>query len=357
MNIIIFAGGQGTRLWPASRANKPKQFLKLVGNKTLLEQTYQRIKAKFKPEQVFIATSANYVNYIKGQLPKVPLKNFSLEPMRKNRGPALGLAVLVMQHQSKDDIFATAWSDDHIANPKLYLQTLSEAGKLAKSQPGKIIAIGVKPTMPSPAFCYIQHGKSFEKKSSAFEVKKFTDKPTQKQAQKFVDSGNYLWNTGYFVSTGSNILRLYKKYYPKSYEVLMQIAPYIGTPKQAKMIKKYYPKLESFDFEDILRKQPKELAVVPAEFGWADVGRWAVIKDIQSKSEENLSLGNTVVYDTVGSLVYNYNPKQIVTTLHVDNLVIINTPEALLVANKDNTEQLKDLIKILEQDKKLKKFL
>ncbi len=357
MNIIIFAGGQGTRLWPASRANKPKQFLKLVGNKTLLEQTYLRIKTKFKPNQVFVATSVDYADYIKGQLPKIPVTNFSLEPLRKNRGPALGLAVLIMQHQSKDDVFATAWSDDHIANSKLYIQTLSLAGNLAKSNPEKIIAIGAKPTMTSQAFCYIQYGKSFDSQAKSFRVKKFTDKPSSAQAKKFVSSGNYLWNTGYFVSTGSNILRLYKQYYPKSYDILMQIAPHIGTPKQDKFIKKYYAKLESFDFEDILRNHPKEMAVIPAEFGWADVGRWAVIKDIQSKSNENLSLGNTVVYDTVGSLVYNYNPKQIVTTLHVHNLVIINTPEALLVANKDNTEQLKDLIRILEQDKKLKKFL
>lgn len=357
MNIIIFAGGQGTRLWPASRANKPKQFLKLVGDKTLLEQTYQRIKAKFKPRQVFVATSLSYLDYIQRQLPKVPSTNFSLEPARKNRGPALGLAILVMQHYSKDDVFATAWSDDHIANPKLYLRTLNQAERIAKNWPEKIIAIGAKPTMPSPAFCYIQFKKQLGNKTKACLVKRFTDKPTQKQAQKFIQSGDYLWNTGYFISHGANILRLYQKYYPDSYKLLMKIAPHIGTAKQNKVIKHYYPRLESFDFEEIFRRQPQELLVIPSEFGWADVGRWSVIKDIQSKPKENLLIGNTVVYDTVGSLVYNYNPKQIVTTLHADNLIIINTPEALLVANKDNTEQLKNLIKLLEQNKKFKKFL
>lgn len=357
MNIIIFAGGQGTRLWPASRANKPKQFLKLVGNKTLLEQTYERIKSKFSPKQVFIATTSEYAPYIKKQLPRVPISHFSLEPMRRNRGPALGLAVLIMQHNSKDDVFATAWSDDHIANPKLYLQTLSQAGTLAKKFPNRIFAIGVKPTLASPAFCYIQYGPQIRNTKNSFSVKKFTDKPTVKEAKKFLKNGNYLWNTGYFVSTGTNILRLYQQYYPKSYEILMKIKPAIGTKNQAEIIKKYYPKLESFDFEDILRSQPEELGVIPAEFGWADVGRWAVIKDIQSKEYENLSLGNAVLHDTTGSLVYNYNSKQIVTTLHANNLVIINTPEAILVASKDNTEELKALIKILEQDKKLKKFL
>lgn len=357
MNIIIFAGGQGTRLWPASRANKPKQFLKLVGDKTLLEQTYERIKSKFTPRQIFVATTTEYAPYIKKQLPKVPLANFSLEPMRRNRGPALGLAVLIMQQQSSDDIFATAWSDDHIANQKLYLKTLVKAGQLTKKFPEQIFAIGAKPTLASPAFCYIQHGQNFKKTNGSFVVKRFTDKPSVKQAQSYLKNGNYLWNTGYFVSTGNNILRLYKQYYPKSYNLLMKIKPALGTSQQSKIIKKYYSKLESFDFEDILRKQPKELAVIPAEFGWADVGRWAVIKDIQSKDNENLSLGNAILHNTTGSLVYNYNSKQIVTTLHADNLVIINTPEAILVASKDSTEELKALIKILEQDKKLKKFL
>jgi mannose-1-phosphate guanylyltransferase len=357
MNVIIFAGGQGTRLWPASRANQPKQFLKLVGNKTLLEQTFERLKAKFKPSQVFIATSSEYAPFIKKQLPKIPATNFSLEPSRRNRGPALGLAVLIMQQQSKDDVFATAWSDDHIANPKLYLQTLSLAGRLTKQQPDKIFAIGAKPNAASPAFCYIQCGKILAGVNNLYTVKKFTDKPKVATAKKFLRSGNYLWNTGYFVSTGTNILNLYKKYYPKSYRILMELKPWIGTDQQTKMIKKYYHRLESFDFEEILRKQPKELSVIAAEFGWADVGRWAVIKDIQSGMKDNLLIGNVVAHNTTGSLIYNYDPKQLVATLHTDSLVIVNTPEALLVANKDSTEELKALIKILEQDKHLKKFL
>ena len=357
MNVIIFAGGQGTRLWPASRANQPKQFLKLVGDKTLLEQTFGRLKAKFKPSQVFIATSTEYAPFIKKQLPKIPATNFSLEPSRRNRGPALGLAVLIMQHHSKDDVFATAWSDDHIANPKLYLQTMSLAGRLAKQQQDKIFAIGAKPNSASPAFCYIQYGKSVVGTKNLFSVKKFTDKPKVSTAEKFLRSGNYLWNTGYFVSTGTNVLNLYKKYYPKSYKILIKLKPWIGTAQQTKMIKRYYHQLESFDFEEILRKQPKELSVIAAEFGWADVGRWAVIKDIQSGIKENLLIGNVVAHNTTGSLIYNYNPKQLVATLHTDNLVIINTPQALLVANKDSTEELKALIKRLEQDKHLKKFL
>ncbi|HMQ01963.1 MAG TPA: sugar phosphate nucleotidyltransferase [Candidatus Doudnabacteria bacterium] len=357
MNIIIFAGGQGTRLWPASRANKPKQFLKLVGNKTLLEQTYNRIRSGFKPSQVFIATSSQYVSYIKKQLTYVPAANFSLEPARRNRGPALGLAVLIMQSQNKDDVFATAWSDDHISNPKLYLKTLAQAGLFIKNNPNKILAVSAKPTAPSSAFCYIKAGEKIRGRADITSVKKFTNKPNKKVAQKYFQEGGYFWNTGYFISTGSNILNLYQKFYPKSYQILMKIKPFIGTSKQSSVIKKYYPLLESFDFEDILRTQPKELLMMSANFGWADIGRWSVIKDIQSKNKVNLTLGKTVLHKTTGSLVYNYNNKQVVTALSLDNLIIINTDEALLVANKDSTEDLKALIKLLEKDKKLKKYL
>ncbi|HMR55063.1 MAG TPA: sugar phosphate nucleotidyltransferase [Candidatus Doudnabacteria bacterium] len=353
MNVIIFAGGQGTRLWPASRANKPKQFLKLVGDKTLLEQTFGRLKSQFKPKQVFVATNQKYARMIKKQLPKVPVSNFSLEPSRKNRGPALGLAVLIMQHNSKDDVFATVWSDDHIINSKLYLNTLASAGKIIKSNPNQIIAIGIKPTTPSPAFCYIQTKKGV----GLLSVQKFTDKPSIKQAVNFLKSGNYFWNTGYFISSGSHILSLYQSHYPKSFEILMKIKPFIGTSKQSAVIKKYYSRLEAFDFEDILRKDPKQLKMLVGNFGWADIGRWSVIKDIQSSEKDNLIYGKVATYDTTGSLIYNYNPKQIVTGLGLKNHIIVNTPEALLIADKNNTEELKDLIKILEKHSEYKKFL
>jgi mannose-1-phosphate guanylyltransferase len=355
MNVIIFAGGQGTRLWPASRANKPKQFLKLIGDKTLLEQTFDRLKSQFKSKQVFVATNQQYAQMIKKQLPQVPVSNFSLEPSRKNRGPALGLAILIMQHNSKDDVFATVWSDDHIANPKLYLNTLTSAGKIVKSNPKQIVAVGVKPTTPSPAFCYIQ--TKIKRSNGLLPVQKFTDKPTVKEAVNFLKSDNYFWNTGYFISSGSHILSLYQTYYPKSFKILMKIKPYIGTNKQSVMIKKYYSQLEVFDFEDILRKDPEQLKMLVGNFGWADIGRWSVIKDIQSSEKDNLIYGKVATHNTTGTLIYNYNPKQIVTGLGLRNHIIVNTPEALLIADKNNTEELKALIKILEEHSDYKKFL
>ncbi len=355
MNILIFAGGSGTRLWPASRKSKPKQLLKFIGENTLLEQTYKRMRRGVKPSQIFIATASSYAKQIQKQLPQVKKTHYSLEPNRKDRGPALGLAILTMQQANNDDVFATAWADDHIKQESIYHKTLQNAAKYLKDNPNIMIAVGITAPAPSTGFCYIQTGKALS--NTIYSVKKFTNKPNLKQSQLYFDSGRYLINSGYFVSTGSHVLNLYKKYQPKCYKLLMQIKPSIGTKQQQAVIEKLYPLMPSFDFEDIIRKNPNELLVTHGRFDWADVGRWSVIKDVQSSPKENLLKGLTLSHETTGSLIYNYNPKQLVTALHVKNLIVVVTPEAVLVVNKNNSEELKHLIEKIKLDPKLKKFL
>lgn len=360
MNIIIFAGGMGTRLWPASRKKTPKQLLKFIGNDTLLEHTFKRVRKGVKADQIFIAINSAYAAQIRKQLPSLPKSHYSLEPMRKNRGPALGLAALIMDHESDDKIFATAWADDHITQAALYHETLKLGEKYIQENPKSIIAVGIKPTSAHTGFCYIQTGKNQGGSgvgSAVFAVKRFTDKPNKNQAEKYLASGSYYWNTGYFISHVDHILGLYKKFRPKAYALLMKIKPHIGTAKQAAMIAKYYAQMPEFDFEEILNAHPEQLLALKAEFDWADVGRWSVVKDIQSGKTANLAKGKVLDHETTGSLIYNYNPKQLVTTLHVKNLVVVVTPEAVLVADKNNSEELKKLVERLQTDPKLRKYL
>ncbi len=359
MNIIIFAGGNGTRLWPASTKSKPKQFLEMVGKDTLLQQTYKRLKTKFKPEQIFIATQKSYGKHTKNQVPAVPVSNFSLEPSLRNRGPALGLALITIQSQSDEDIFATAWSDDYIHQNDKYLQTLLKAKEHLKNNTSTILAIGATPTSPHIGFRYIQSGKQL-KNSEVRQVNKFTDKPDHKEALRYYESGKHFWNTGYFVSSINHILSLYKKYYPEAYNILMKIKSEIGKKNYQKVLEELYNKIPSFDFEEILINNPSELHVLASEFGWQDVGRWSAVKDIQSNKKDNLTKGLVIPHKTTGSLIYNYHPKQLITTLHVKDLVIVVTQDSILVANKNNSEELKeiiDLIKNKENYKKLKKYL
>lgn len=355
MNILIFAGGSGTRLWPASRKSTPKQFLNFVGDNTLLQQTYARMRKGVKNEQIFIATASSYAKQIQKQLPAIKRSHFSLEPAMRDRGPALGLAALIMQHESRDDIFATAWADDYIKQENLYHNTLKLAESYIKNNPRSIIAVGITPNSPSTSFRYINSGKKIGQ--NIYQVKKFTDKPNLKQAQNYFTSEKYLINSGYFISSATHILELYKKYQPQCYGLLMKIKPALGTKKQQSTINKLYPKMPKFDFEEILIKHPSELLVTPGNFDWADVGRWSVIKDIQSSKKDNLEIGQTLTHETTGSLIYNYNPKQLVTTLHVNNLIVVVTPEAVLVADKNNSEELKHLVQKLKDNPKLNKYL
>lgn len=357
MNILIFAGGSGTRLWPASRLKTPKQLLKFVGNDTLLQSTYKRIRKGVKADQVFIALASSYASQIRKQIPELSKSHYSLEPVRKDRGPALGLAVLIMSKQSKDKVFATAWADDHIEQSRLYHETLRIGAKYIDINPNTMIAVGIKPTSAHTGFCYIESGKAITGNKEIFKVKRFTNKPLKSQAQKYLVSNNYLWNTGYFISHTDYVLDMYKKYKPKVYNLLMKIKPYIGTTKQQAMIAKYYPQMPEFDFEEILKVHPEKLLTMKAGFDWADVGRWSVIKDIQSAKNANLSKGQILTHETTGSLIYNYNPKQLVTTLHIKNLVVVVTPEAVLVADKNHSEELKHLTNKLRTDPKLKKYL
>lgn len=355
MNVIIFAGGTGTRLWPVSIKSKPKQFLKLVGDQTLLQQTYKRIRKGFPASKIFIATSKDYKNVIQRQVPSVKSSNYSLEPSRKDRGPALGLAILIMNHANSDDIFTTAWSDDFIKQENIYHDTIKKSSAFIKNGSGSIVAIGITPTLPNTSFRYLQI--SNDSNGEMYRVKKFTDKPTKSQAVKYFSQGNYLINSGYFVSSGKFILDLYKKHKPQCYKILMEIKKSIGTKNQQRVIEKLYPKIQGFDFEQILIKHPENLYVAPGAFDWADVGRWGVIKDIQSDPLDNLIRGNVVTHKTNSSLIFNYSKSQIVTVLQKENTVIVVTDKAILVADKNKTDELKDLIEILQKDPKLKKYL
>ena len=358
MNALIFAGGSGTRLWPASTKSNPKQVLSFFGDETMLQKTYNRISKGIPAKQIFVATAESYKPQVLKQLSKIPKKHFLYEPIRKDRGPAIGVMMLFLQAYSKDPYFTTVWSDDHINQEDIYHTDLSHIEKYLNKNPEEILAIGARPDYPNTSFRYVETGKLISSgKISVYNVKKFIDKPNLNQAKKIYNSGKNFWNTGYFISTTDAILNLYKTHFKECYKILEQLKPFIGTSKQDEMVKKMYPKMPSFDFEEIFYTNPSLLKLVPANFDWMDIGRWGAVKDVQSKEKDNLEKGLVVTHETDSSLIYNYNPKQLVTTLHVNNLVIVVTPDAVLVADKNKTEDLKKIIDKLSADPKLKKYL
>ncbi len=358
MNALIFAGGSGSRLWPASRKNKPKQILSFFGDLTMLEKTYQRINSAIPERKIFVAAGESYADEIKKQLPTIPLTNFLLEPSRKNRGPALGVLVLLLAAHSDDPYFTTVWSDDHINQEEIYHSSLSQIEKHLQNYPNDIVAIGVSPNNPNTSFRYVQIGEMLSgEHTPVYKVAQFVDKPDQATAKQIYNSGKHFWNTGYFISSTNAILDLYKEHFRECYDILMELEPYIGTDKQDEKIRELYERMPSFDFEEIFFQKPELLKMAPASFDWMDLGKWDAIKDAQSEKHENLIRGLSVNHNTESTLVFNYNPDQLVSTLHVNNLVIVVTKEAVLVANKDQVGDLKKIIEKLEDNEDLKKFL
>ncbi len=360
MNILIVAGGTGTRLWPASRQRKPKQLLNFLNNKTLLQNTYERFSGVIAPDHIFIATAKNYAQAISGQVPKIPKQNYSLEPALRDRAPAIGLAALIMEHQQPNSVFATSWSDSFIEPSSKYLAILKKAERFLTTHPEKIINVAVKPSFPHTGLGYIQQGQAISNKEklAIFDARSFKEKPDLKLAKKFLQQRNYLWNTGMFIGRTDTFLELYRQYLPDIYKLLMEIKPAIGTKQQQRLIDKLYPKMPHTDIEKgLMEKLRGRLAVIAGDFAWGDIGSWKVIKDVQSKNHENIFQGLHTDHDSKGTLVYNYTKDQLVTTLGLDDISIIVTPEAILVAHKDKTEEVKEIIKKLKSDKKLSKYL
>ena len=361
MNILIFAGGSGTRLWPASRKAKPKQLLKLIDNKTLLENTYARCLQWTKKNQIYIATLGEYKNLIRKQLPDIPVSHYSLEPVLRDRGPAIGLAALIMNHDNPDSIFMTMWSDHNINEKKGYFKKLlANAEQYLKANPEATLTIGVPPSSPHTGFGYIKKGAKIANKYGLplSKVASFTEKPSKAVAEKFLKSNSYLWNSGYFIWKTDTLLKLYAKHLPEVYEILQKIKPHLGTKNQQKAIDNWYPKMPKVEVEQgILEKVKDNIVTIEASFDWIDVGSWKVIKDAQTKKSENIVQGLHIDVESKNILVYNYNSKQLVTTLSVKDLVIVVTEDAILVADKDNSVDLKKLTAKLKADRKLNKFL
>lgn len=361
MNILIMAGGTGTRLWPVSRKNKPKQLLNLIGNKTLLQSTYERCLGWVNPEQIFIATTKDYADSITAQLPNIPKNHYSIEPCLRGRGPAIGLAALILEHHDPEAIFMCMWSDHSIKSEENYFSELLKKLELFLSKnPESTITVGIKPKHAHTGLGYIEKGESKNNEHSLplYKLASFKEKPDMKTANEFLNSGKHLWNSGYFAWKASTLLDLYEKHLPEIHRILMDIKPYIGTPKQQEKIDELYPKMPVTDIESgLLEKIKDNILTLEGEFEWHDIGSWKVIKHVQSKDQENLQEGLVISHDTEGSLLYNYADKVIVATVGVKDLVIVVTPEAVLVADKNKTEDVKKIISQIEEDKDLFQYL
>jgi len=357
LKIALFCGGSGTRMWPMSRKSLPKQFQPLVGQESMFQQAVKRIRKGFPIKDVFVITGREYVGHVVQQEPDLPLENVIIEPEMRDTLAAVGYAAAVLDKRFGNPTVASLWAADHIVKPDdEFIKALKAAYEYSE-ETGKIVSIDVRPTFPNIHVGYIQIGKMIKQVDgmAIFQYVRQVEKPDLITAKKFIKSWQYLWHVGYKIWQAQKLLSFYKKYAPKAYEGLTQIQDAWGTDKQDEVVRKIYPNFEkiSVDFAIFEKFDPKELAVLSANFSWSDVGAWNILKDeLSENSKDNVISGDVYNLHSQNSLIYSKTANKIVVAVGLDNLIVVDTPDALLVCQKDKVADVKKIIEKLKEEKK-----
>ena len=347
---LIMAGGSGTRLWPKSRLNSPKQLHALVSEKSMLADTVERIKSLIPEKDIWITTHKNYLHKIKEQIPAIPRDNILIEPIPLGTAMGVGVGIMRIYSLDEDATVAVLWSDNYIKKTNNFIKALKLAQKAAQETSG--IIIGVNPTFPSTTYGYIQIGEELEEfgKMKVFRIKEFFEKPTLARAKEFMTGWQYLWNSGISVWKAKKFLDLFKKHLPKHYELLTKLKKYFNqNDKLDKFIRKNFNNLEPESIDYAIYEKAKDLATVPADLGWSDIGDWTSLKDVLSiAKKKNLIKGKHIGLDTKNCFILG--GERLISTLGVEDLIIVDTDDAILIAHKNHSAKVKDLTKKLEKN-------
>ncbi len=352
MKIVIFAGGVGSRLWPLSRKNAPKQFEKIIGDKSILQQAVDRLIPQFQPVDIYVATGKRYETIVKEQLPNIPSENFILEPEMRDVGPAIGLIASLLEKKFGDEPLAILWSDHLVKKIEAFKQALSMAEDTIKNKKAHFVFIAQHPRFANQNMGWIQIGDEVENKNNVkiYRFKKLRYRPTVEEAQQFMDSNDYCWNLGYFVTTTAYLVSLYKEFSPDMFTKLSAIADSFGTDAFENKLKSVYPMLEKISFDDaiLVKMHQEDILVISAELGWSDVGAWEALKEaLSEKEEDNIIKGKVLLEGTEDNLVYNYNNEQLVVGIDLEHMLVINTGDVILVCPKTSVPKIKKIVESL----------
>ncbi len=363
VHAVILAGGRGTRFWPRSRTRTPKQLLNIVGKDTMLQQTVARLKPLIAAERIWTVTNAEQAVAVRKQVPAGARKRMLIEPMGMNTAVAIGLAAIHVRHAVRGDaLLAVLPADHYIEQPQKFRGIVGAALDQAR-EPGRMVVLGIPPTRPETGFGYIERaGEPIDSKGfPVFAVRRFTEKPELKLAQEYVASGNYHWNTGMFFWRVSTFLDNLRSFLPKTLTALEQLAGFIGTRIYERKLRALYPKLENISVDYAVLEPatrvdgPPHVFVIPAEVGWSDIGSWAAVYQLLAKKTgENVLAGQGHTLDAQGNFLSS--PSKFVAAIGVRDLVVVETPDALLICPRDRAQDVGKIVKWLEEQN-LKKLL
>jgi len=362
-HAVILAGGRGTRFWPRSRTRTPKQLLSIIGKDTMLQQTVARLKPLITPDHIWTVTNTQQAAVVPKQLPRAARKHVLIEPMGMNTAVAIGLAAIHVRHAAAGDaLLAVLPADHYMKDAAKYREIVAAALEVAR-EPGRMVVLGIPPTRPETGFGYIETAGDLllSEKFPVLAVRRFTEKPELKLAEQYLASGNYHWNAGMFFWRVSTFLENLRSFLPKTYYALEALAKFIDKRGYERKLRAIYSQVENISVDYAVLEPasraagPPRVFVIPAEVGWSDIGSWGAVYDLlvspaNGSGNPNVLVTPGVAIDGNGNLISV--PGKFTGVVGASNLVIVETPDALLVCQKDRAQDVAKLVKWLEQQKR-----
>lgn len=355
MNIVIMAGGGGTRLWPVSREKAPKQFTALVGTTTMLQQTYERAMALVRdPRRILVTTRAAYAPEVYRQLPKLPRPHVLVEAVKRDTAPSIGMAAAYLAAQGRHDEPLIQMASDHvIRHEATYRRALRLQGQLLRKYRDRTVLLGAEPTYPETGLGYIERRSAVERVRgfTVYTVRRFTEKPSLKVATRYVRSGRFFWNMSIYGWCVGTLLELFHRYQPEIARRLDRIEHLFATGASARARDRIYLGMPSIsiDYAITEHQDPADMLVIPGSFGWSDVGHWASLAEVLGGTvTEEVRRGNVVQVKARGNFVYCDAPV-VLGLVGVQNLIAVATERAILICDKENAQDVKALVAELER--------
>ncbi|MEY7999357.1 mannose-1-phosphate guanylyltransferase [Clostridium sp. Mt-5] len=351
---LILAGGKGTRLFPLSRAKNPKQFLKIINDKSFLQNTVDRIIPLVDKKNIYVVTNEEYIDKVQEELPDISTENIFAEPENKETATCIGFSAVKLLKKDPDATMIILPSDHYIENKKVFLDTISQAVQIAEKRKG-LVTMGIKPTRPETGYGYIEMGERININSATFKVERFLEKPNIEVTKDLLLKGTYLWNSGIFVWRADVFLREMQKYLPKMYKCMLSVYQSLNTEQEEEIIKEQYKIIDGISVDFGIMQKTRKAYVIKCNFFWDDIGTFTALGRLFKNFDGNNVKGNAVLQSSENCTVFG-NDKLIIM-FGVKDLIVIDCKDVLLIMDKNKDQELKYLVDILKNKSNFKKYL